>query len=80
MKIKCFVLQVTLGADGYGGTGPKTKRRKASVERQKSRAGSAEIYIPPSDQWPVNIVSLSENYFSKKKSILISQADIRPWP
>ena len=66
LKIKCFVSQVTLGADGYGSTGPKTKRRKASVERQKSRAGSAEIYVPPSDQWPVNIVSLSENNFYSK--------------
>ena len=67
-----FVSQVTLGADGYGTSGPKSKKRKGSVERQKSRLGMAEIYVPSSDEWPVNLVSFTEIIVeSKNKNIFI---------
>ena len=29
------------------------------MERQKSRPGAADIYVPPEEHWPVNLVSVS---------------------
>ena len=29
------------------------------MERQKSRPGAADIYVPPEEHWPVNLVSVN---------------------